>query len=60
MKEYIVNGTRMAWLLDPETQQVHIYREGLQVEIKENPKRLSGEAILPNFELSLDSIFTGH
>ncbi|MBD1937359.1 Uma2 family endonuclease [Microcoleus sp. FACHB-68] len=58
MQEYLDNGTQLGWLIDPQTQQVEIYRSGREVEILQNPSTLSGEDILQNFELNLKPIFT--
>ncbi len=57
MKEYIDNGTKLGWLIDPKTQKVEIYRQGKQVEILQNPASLSGEDVLPGFVLNLSSVF---
>jgi Uma2 family endonuclease len=56
MREYLVNGVRLGWLLDPQNQRVEIYRHGQDVEILEAPQSLSGEDVLPGFVLSLDRI----
>lgn len=53
MQEYLDNGVRLGWLIDPRRQQVEIYRPTRSVEIRSIPVILSGEAILPGFELSL-------
>ncbi|MGB3691151.1 MAG: Uma2 family endonuclease [Spirulinaceae cyanobacterium] len=53
MREYIDNGARLGWLLDPQHRQVEIYRPGLAVEVRKNPSELSGEEVLPGFILSL-------
>jgi Uma2 family endonuclease len=58
MQEYIANGTRLGWLIDPETKKVEIYRPDQPVETLENPSTLSGEAILPEFTLNLRSIWS--
>lgn len=58
MQEYLDNGTQLGWLIDPQTQQVEIYRSGGEVEILQNPSTLSGEDILQNFELNLKPIFS--
>jgi Uma2 family endonuclease len=57
MEEYRSNGVRLGWLIDPQQQQVEIYRIGQEVEILASPTTLSGEDILPGFILNLDSIF---
>jgi Uma2 family endonuclease len=53
MQEYIDNGVRLGWLIDPKNRRVEIYRSGRDVEILESPISLSGENVLPGFVLSL-------
>ncbi len=54
MQEWINNGVRLAWLIDPKTQKTHIYREDDSVEIVEGfEKVLSGEDVMPGFEFDL-------
>ncbi|MDJ0579158.1 Uma2 family endonuclease [Crocosphaera sp.] len=57
MKEYLENGTKLGWLINPKTKQVEVYRQGKDVEILDNPKTLSGEDILPDFVLDLELIW---
>lgn len=56
MAEYIENGVRLGWLIDPYKKQVHIYRGNGEIEILENPKKVSGEDVLEGFELDLAEI----
>jgi len=56
MQEYIDNGARLGWLLDPMRKIVEIYRPGQAVEVLQNPTRLDGENILPGFGLDLEGI----
>jgi len=58
MQEYIDNGTRLGWLIDPKNRRVEIYRPGREVEVLENPSHLSGEDILPGFVLNLRRMWT--
>ncbi|MEC4985319.1 MAG: Uma2 family endonuclease [Oscillatoria sp. PMC 1068.18] len=58
MSEYLENGAKLGWLIDPPQKRVEIYRQGLAVEILENPAELSGENILPNFVLNLRRIWS--
>jgi Uma2 family endonuclease len=53
MQEYIDNGVRLGWLLNPKDRQVEIYRQGKAVEILQAPVTLSGEDVLPGFVLVL-------
>lgn len=57
MQEYQDNGVRLGWLLNPQDQQVEIYRLGQAVETQHAPQQLSGETVLPDFVLKLAQIF---
>ena len=57
MQEYLDNGVRLGWLIEPSAKTVKIYRSSKQVEILNNPKTLSGENVLPGFVLDLSEIF---
>jgi Uma2 family endonuclease len=57
MIEYRDNSVRLGWLINPQQQQVEIYRLGRDVEVLESPTSLSGEDVLPGFVLDLQSIF---
>lgn len=56
MLEYLENGARPGWLIDPSKKKVYIYRQNAAVEILENPKTLSDENILKGFKLDLSEI----
>ncbi len=53
MQEYIDAEVQLGWLINPQQQQVEIYRPGQNVEVQNLPTELSGETILPGFSLSL-------
>lgn len=57
MHEYIANGVRLGWLIDSKTQQVEIYRLGQNVEVLQSPTTVSGEDVLPGFELNLQKVW---
>jgi Uma2 family endonuclease len=57
MQEYLDNGVRLGWLIDPQTKQVSLYRLGQPVETLQTPATLSGETVLPGFVLDLSRIF---
>ena len=59
MQEYIENGTRLCWLINPQSRQVEIYRQNQDVQILESPTTLSGEDILPGFILNLELMRSG-
>lgn len=51
------NGARLGWLIDLETRQVEIYRQGQEVKVVESPASLSGEDVLLGFVLNLELIW---
>ncbi len=57
MREYMENGARLGWLIDPTEKRVHVYRADKTTEVFENPKTVSGENILRGFELDLTEIW---
>lgn len=54
MKEYQGAGIRLGWLIDPQRQQVEIYRLGKDVEIQHLSTELEGEDVLPGLMIDLD------
>ena len=56
MGEYLDNGARLGWLIDPMSASVAIYRPGREVETLNRPTSLSGEDVLPGFVLDLKGI----
>jgi Uma2 family endonuclease len=57
MQEYVDNGVRLGWLIDPKNQRVEIYRLGQEMEVLESPVSLSGEDVLPGFSLDLSPLW---
>jgi Uma2 family endonuclease len=57
MLEYIENGAKLGWLIHTKTKQVFIYQPNKQVEILENPAKVSGEPLLEGFYLDLTEIW---
>ena len=53
LEEYLANGARLGWLLDPQTRRVHVYRPGQAAELLEDPETVSGEDVLVGFELKV-------
>lgn len=56
MDEYIANGVRLGWLLDPIDNCVTIYKRGESPIRFENPGKLSGDPVLPGFEFDFRDI----
>jgi Uma2 family endonuclease len=57
MQEYLDNGLRLGWLIDPKTQTVEIYRLNQPIETLQSLLSLSGEEVLPEFVLDLQTIW---
>lgn len=57
MEEYLGNGARLGWLIDPVEEEVYIYRPGAEVEVLEKPGTVSGEPELPGWELEMERIW---
>lgn len=57
MREYLDNGVKLGWLINPKAKQAEIYRLGQDVELLLSPQSISGEDVLPGFVLDLIDIF---
>lgn len=57
MQEYIANGARLGWLIDPSDKHVYIYRPGQPIEGLDNPTTLAGDPILPGFVLRVPELW---
>jgi Uma2 family endonuclease len=58
MDEYIADGLRLGWLIDPARKQVHVYRARLPMETLEDPDTVSADPVLPGFTLDLDGVWS--
>lgn len=56
MREYIEQGCKLGWLIDPEHQRVEVYRPGQAVEVLERPEQVSADPLMPGFALRLKGI----
>lgn len=59
MEEYMDNGARLGWLIDPlsSPKQVYIYRPQTDAEILDDPETVSAEPELRGFTLNLNRIW---
>jgi Uma2 family endonuclease len=53
MREYMDNGARLGWLIDPSSRRVHVYRPGAAPHIVADRATISGDPELPGFTLDL-------
>lgn len=54
MQEYMNSGVKLGWMFNPQDQQVEIYRQGQEKEVRSLPTQLSGETVLPGFSLQVE------
>lgn len=54
MQEYMASGVQLGWMFNPQDQQVEIYRQGQEKEVRSLPTQLFGEEILLGFELQVE------
>lgn len=57
LQEYIANGARLGWLIDPLEKRVYIYRPDQPVEVLDDPPSVSGEPVLPGFVLHVRELW---
>jgi Uma2 family endonuclease len=57
MLDYMVNGVRLALLIDPMANRVFIYRPDKPLETVDNPQSISCEPELPGFTLNVQEIW---
>jgi Uma2 family endonuclease len=56
LEEYIANGVRLGWLLDPIENVAFVYTSGSAIRRIDQPTLLSGEPVLPRFEFDFREI----
>ncbi len=58
MREYLENGVRLGWLLDPRTRRVYVFREqSTEPEVLRDPETVSGDPVLPGFVLDVRAVW---
>lgn len=57
MREYIDQGVRLGWLIDPLAKTAEVYRPGKPPQRVENAKTLRGDPELPGFVLDLKLVW---
>jgi Uma2 family endonuclease len=57
MEEYLANGARLGWLIDPEDRRVYFYSpDGPRRELAD-ASEVSGDPVLPGFVLTLAEVW---
>ena len=57
MREYVDNGARLGWFVDPLQRAVFVYRAGGAVECLRGPESVSAAPLLEGFELDLRELW---
>ncbi|HEX8162641.1 MAG TPA: Uma2 family endonuclease [Pyrinomonadaceae bacterium] len=57
MEEYVSNGARLGWLIDPSGRKVYVYRPQAEAEELSDPQSVSGEPVLRGLSLDLKEIW---
>jgi Uma2 family endonuclease len=57
LSEYLTNGARLGWLIDPAARRVYVFRPDQAIEVLEDPPTVSGDPELPGFHLQTRAIF---
>ena len=58
LREYFQSGTRLAWIIDPPTRSVAVYREpGAPALVLGESGTLDGEQVVPGFTLAVAELF---
>jgi len=58
IKEYLFNGTKAVWVIDPENRTVTIYRTPLEGRTLEEDAILDGDDVLPGFTCKVSELFS--
>ncbi len=56
-QEYIDNGARLGWLIDPIEKKVYVYRPSQPVEMLDDPATLSDDPTLSGFVLPVQELW---
>ena len=57
MGEWLANGARLGWLIDPEVRTVEIYRPGEEAETRAGASSVAGEGPVEGFVLDLAPVW---
>jgi Uma2 family endonuclease len=55
--EYLRAGTRLVWVVDPDTRSIAVYRSHQDVKLLTETDVLDGADVLPGFRLDVSKIF---
>lgn len=58
LREYFASGTRLAWIIDPATRSVAVFRAaGSPVRVLAEGETLDGQDVVPGFSMPVEELF---
>lgn len=57
LEEYFAINVRIVWLVDPEARCVHVYRSMTDIRTFQENDTITGEDVLPGFEIQVAKFF---
>jgi Uma2 family endonuclease len=54
MKQWLENGVRLGWLIDPFRAKIYIYRVGQRPEAIQKPEAFEGDGPVAGFRLEME------
>lgn len=57
MQEFVANGIRLGWLIDPLLKKVHVYRPGFEVEVHAEPETISAGDAMPGLVVDCSKLW---
>jgi Uma2 family endonuclease len=51
MEEYIANGAKLGWSIDPIERKACLHRPDAEIEVLDDPATLTGNPLLSGFRL---------
>lgn len=57
LDEYFRSGVRLAWVIEPKTKKIHVYKSPTEVRILSETDSLNGEDVVPGFAIPVSELF---
>jgi len=57
LEQCFAEGTKLAWIVHPRLRRVHVYRAAGEDAIVKDGQTLTGDDVIPGFELPVSAIF---
>lgn len=57
--QYLGNGTKLAWVMDPERRVIQVHQEVEPHTTLSETQTLTGESVVPGFQIAVSAVFEG-